>query len=76
MPIPCPCTSEKCGHENGTCGTPIETEQEIQSADASGPDFTPVGPWVKKGRCEECWKRNRPIIDLEKVKELARKLWP
>jgi len=76
MAAPCPCTSKKCGHANGACDTPIENAQEIQGADASGPDFTPVGPWVEKGVCEECYKRNRAVFDLERVKELARWLWP
>ena len=77
MAKPCPCASKKCGHVNGACDTPIENAQEVQAADASGHlDFTPVGPWVKKGVCEECYKRNRRVFDLEKVKEFARMLWP
>jgi hypothetical protein len=76
MATPCPCATKKCDHENGTCGKPIENAQEIQAADASGGlDFTPVGPWVEKGVCEECYKRNRRVFDMEKVKEFVRWFW-
>jgi hypothetical protein len=56
MATPCMCTNEKCNHPNGEpCGKPVENPLTVQ-AQGSG---HVVGPWIKIGLCEACWK-NRP----------------
>ncbi len=73
MATPCGCTDKRCAHPNGQpCGKPVENPQEIESGDASGADFKPVA-WVKKGICEDCWKRVTP--PWEKITERVFRIW-
>jgi hypothetical protein len=67
------CTDQRCGHANGQpCGEPVEKPQDIVSSDASGADFKPIAR-VKKGICEDCWKRVTPL--WERVTEKVLRIW-
>ena len=59
--VTCTCVSKKCNHPSGEpCGAPVENPLEVLSFDANKEE-NPVGPWVKRGICEACWKTNESL---------------
>lgn len=54
--VPCKCTDEACGHENGVpCGKAITVKLKA-SVMIEAEEFTPE---FETGVCEECWERIR-----------------
>jgi len=50
--VPCVCTSDVCGHENGKrCGEPVTVKLKMRVA-LGGGNF---GEEFESGICEECW---------------------